>query len=79
MRILLLVLVLGGMLAFALVALVQRFASVGSEQISMHGWIAMAAGGALSLLLAGGLMFLTFYSARRGFDDRQRPDDPDAK
>ena len=41
--------------------------------ISMHGWIAMGLGTVLSLALGFGLMWLSFYSSRRGFDDRADP------
>jgi hypothetical protein len=61
--------VLGAILALAVWGLIHRF-EVTPSDISVHGWIAMIAGGVLSLALAGGLMFLTFYSARRGYDDR---------
>ena len=44
-------------------------------QMTMHGWIAYGLGALLSLLLAGGLFFLTFKSARDGFDDIDRPED----
>lgn len=67
---------LGAMAVFAGIALVQRFQAVEAD-ISIHGWIAMAAGGALSLLLAAGLMALTFFSARRGYDDRPPHHNPD--
>jgi hypothetical protein len=33
------------------------------------GWVAMAGGVILSLLVGIGLMTLVFYSARRGYDD----------
>lgn len=37
--------------------------------LSVHGWIALALGCVLSGALAGGLMWLASYSARRGYDD----------
>ena len=37
--------------------------------MSVHGYIALAAGVILSLLVGGGLMALVFFSARRGYDD----------
>lgn len=43
--------------------------------MSLHGWIAYGLGALLSLLLAGGLFFLTFKSAREGYDDIDRPED----
>jgi hypothetical protein len=41
--------------------------------ISIHGWIAMSIGILFSLLIGCGLMWLSFYSARAGFDDRADP------
>ena len=43
--------------------------------MTMHGWIAYGLGVLLSLVLAGGLFFLTFKSARDGYDDIDRPED----
>ncbi|MCF6328884.1 MAG: hypothetical protein L3J02_03680 [Henriciella sp.] len=45
--------------------------------LSMHGWIAYGLGGVASFVLAGGLFFLTFKSAREGYDDLQRPEEFD--
>lgn len=70
----LLVIVLGGLLAAAIWGLPQVFAAYGHE-ISLHGWIALAAGTLLSLALGFGLMALSFLSARRGFDDRAQWED----
>jgi protein-S-isoprenylcysteine O-methyltransferase Ste14 len=41
--------------------------------ISVHGWIAMSLGIAFSLVIGCGLMWLSFYSAKHGFDDRADP------
>jgi uncharacterized membrane protein len=41
--------------------------------ISIHGWIAMGIGIAFSLAIGCGLMWLSFYSSRHGFDDRADP------
>jgi len=43
--------------------------------MTMHGWIAYGLGIVVSLLLAGVLFFLTFKSARDGYDDINRPED----
>jgi hypothetical protein len=43
--------------------------------MSLHGWIAYGLGVVMSLALAGGLFFLTFKSARDGYDDIDRPED----
>jgi hypothetical protein len=42
-------------------------------QMSIHGWIAMGVGVMFSLLIGCGLMWLSFYSSRAGFDDRADP------
>jgi hypothetical protein len=41
--------------------------------ITIHGWIAMGIGIFFSMLIGCGLMFLSFYSAREGYDDRADP------
>jgi hypothetical protein len=38
--------------------------------MGVHGWIALTLGVVVSLALGGGLMALSFYSDRRGYDDR---------
>jgi len=43
--------------------------------MTLHGWIAYGLGAVVSLLLASGLFFLTFKSAREGYDDINRPED----
>jgi cation transporter-like permease len=42
-------------------------------KITMHGWIAMGVGTVFSLLIGCGLMWLSFYSSRHGFDERADP------
>lgn len=73
MKVFLLVVSLSGILAASLV-----FALAGwdSSSMSIHGWIALGLGTFLSLALGGGLMALTFYSSRKGFDDRIDVDVP---
>ncbi|MBY0563515.1 MAG: hypothetical protein K2P58_04935 [Hyphomonadaceae bacterium] len=71
MRVVLLTLVLGGILAFAMFGALSDW---DASALSVHGWIALTAGTVLSLLLGGGLMALVFYSARKGYDDRVEPD-----
>lgn len=63
----LLVLALGALLAAATYLTVKDW---DASAVSLHGWIALGAGAALSLLVGGGLMALVFYSARKGYDDR---------
>ncbi len=67
MKTTLLILVLGGLLAAALYVALKDW---DASQMSVHGWIALGAGSALSILIGGGLMALVFYSARKGYDDR---------
>jgi hypothetical protein len=43
-------------------------------KISVHGYIAMALGVGGTVLLAGGLIWLAYYSARKGYD--QPHDEP---
>lgn len=40
-----------------------------------HIWPYVAGGVIVVAALTGGLMWLAFFSARRGYDDRQKPDD----
>ncbi|MDP3173691.1 MAG: hypothetical protein Q8M88_04575 [Phenylobacterium sp.] len=39
-------------------------------KLSIHGWIAMGLAFVCVGGLTGGLMWLAFYSARKGYDDR---------
>lgn len=61
--------VLATMLVATLLAGIYLWWSISDVDISIHGLVAMALGGLLSLALGGGLMFLVFYSNRRGHDD----------
>ena len=65
--------ILGAILIAAVVGAIGGMGRLGGE-ISVKGWIALAAGSILSLALGAGLMALVFYSARRGYDDRAAPD-----
>jgi len=46
----------------------------GDLKISVHGYIAMAIGCGGTILLAGALIWLAYYSARKGYD--QPHDEP---
>ncbi|MGE3141917.1 MAG: hypothetical protein AB7L65_01230 [Hyphomonadaceae bacterium] len=76
MRVVLLI----GFFAIVLWAIIANalgsFRDFGAE-ISIHGWIALALGTILSIALGGGLMWLSFYSARKGFDERAQPKEED--
>lgn len=67
----LLLVVLLAMLAFALWGFTQAWRMAGNTPISIHGYVALTLGVVLSLALGGGLMALAFYSARKGYDDDQ--------
>jgi hypothetical protein len=66
---LLLILVLGGLLAAALFAAAAAWVAVGDIPLSGHGIVALVLGVLASLALGVGLMFLVFYSSRRGYDE----------
>jgi hypothetical protein len=55
---------------YAISGLEDEFAAM-----NVHGWVALALGAVLTLLLGAGLMALVFFSARKGYDDRIA-DDP---
>ena len=61
-------------LAFTAWGVSSMWADLGVN-MTMHGWIAYGLGCVFSLLLAGGLFFLLFKSAREGYDDIDRPED----
>ena len=48
----------------------------GSVSLSIHGWLAIIAGIVGSFLLGGGLMALSFYSAKSGHDAKVAEHDP---
>jgi hypothetical protein len=77
MKVFLLVLVLGGLLAAVMFGVLSDW---DASAMSIHGWIALGLGTFLSLAVGGGLMALVFYSARHGYDDRIEVDrDPDSE
>ena len=64
-------LILAALLIATAVFGVLAWQSAGDAQISLLGWLAMAAGVFFTILLGGGLMGLVFYSSRHGHDDNQ--------
>jgi len=60
--------------ALAVWGLVATWDFAGDVKISIHGYIAMALGGGGVVLLTGGLIWLAYYSARKGYD--QPHDEP---
>ncbi len=69
MKTVLLALVLGGMALGVVVWALRLWIDLGEVEISAHGIFALVLGVLLSLGLGIGLMFLVFYSSRRGHDD----------
>lgn len=61
---------LGLGLGFVIWAFFQLWALAKDATLTIHGWIAMSLAGVLTLALGGGLMWLAFYSARKGYDDQ---------
>lgn len=64
-----LIAVLGAILIGAVFAIVTAWTRANVE-ISLFGWIVIGIGAVVSVVLGAGLMALSFFSARRGFDDR---------
>lgn len=70
-NVILLAVSLFGLLGFCLWGVWQIWFAVEDVEISIHGFIALAAGSVFTLLLGGGLMWLAFYSAKHGYDERE--------
>ncbi len=73
--VILLAAVLAGFLTFAVWAFFRTWALAGDARISVHGYIAMGLAAVLTLLLGGGLMWLAFYSSRKGYDEAAHRDE----
>jgi hypothetical protein len=69
--IVLLILVMAGFVVLAGWGAWASWRLAGDVRMSIHGWIAMAIAGVFTAALAGGLIWLAFYSAREGYDDDQ--------
>ena len=59
---------------FSLLALSVWFAAyswthLGGDPLPAYGYVAIAGGVVISILVGGGLMALVFYSSRHGYDD----------
>ena len=50
------------------------WSELGDVEISMQGYLALAGGVAVTLALGVGLMWLVYYSHRRGYDDEAGQD-----
>jgi hypothetical protein len=75
MKAVLLVLVLGAILAAVIFGLAPGWNMSG---MTVGAFVAMAIGTVVALGLGGGLMALSFYSSRKGYDDRIEVDIPDS-
>lgn len=73
----LLFIALGALLLLALIWAGWVWLSLGAADISTDGFIAMALGIVVSIAVGVGLMWLVFYSARKGYDDQVKYEDPD--
>lgn len=56
------------LLAFIVFLAINAFAGLEGVALSLHGKIALGLGVSFTLGLAGGLMYLVYYSAREGHD-----------
>ncbi len=67
-----------GLLAASLWFAFSAWSRLADETIPVYGWLAIIGGVVFSALVGGGLMALTFYSSRHGYDDLDRndPDNP---
>lgn len=64
-----------GVLAYAVWGFQALWRMGGDTPMTIHGWIAMGLAFVLTGALAGGLMWLAFYSARKGYDDEAGKED----
>lgn len=61
---------------FLVIAAAAYLASgIGSGGLPMSLWLAYGVGTFLTVVIGSGLFVLTFYSARHGYDDIDRPED----
>ncbi len=68
-RAVLLVAALGLLLTLSVLYASYIWFGLGDVEMSWHGVAALVLGVVLSFLVGAGLMTLTFYSSRKGFDD----------
>ena len=63
--------------AYAFWALRASWGLAGGPHMSANGWIALGLAFVVTGALGGGLMWLAFYSARKGYDDNVGSGDDD--
>ena len=68
----LIIIALFGLLGLAIWFASSAFVHLGGDPIPLYGYVAIAGGVLVSLLVGGGLMALVFYSHRHGYDDEVR-------
>ncbi len=66
---LLLPIILLGLLAISAMAAASIWGGMGDISLGVHGWVALVLGVAFTMVIGGGLMALTFYSSRHGYDE----------
>jgi hypothetical protein len=67
--------VLVAMLGFVVWGFFAAWKLSGPVKMSIHGYVALGLAGGVTLLLGGGLMWLAFYSANKGWDDIDRDEE----
>ena len=71
--------VLLALLALAIFIAWRTWVALEGVAISVNGLIALGAGVLVTMALGVGLMFLVFYSSRRGYDDLDPSSPPDSR
>ena len=79
MRTLLTIVILLALLAGAVYAAYRTWFALEGVEIPLAGLIALGLGIVVTLALGIGLMFLVFYSSRRGYDDPDSSSPPDSR
>ena len=68
----LLIVVVGAVTVGTLTYSVLTWNALGGTELSGHGWTALILGVVFSFVVGIGLMWLVFYSSRKGYDERQQ-------
>ena len=64
-------------LAVVMIASYFVWQEMGQIDLGFHGWLAVILGSVGSIGLGAGLMWLSFYSSRQGYDERPADFDKD--
>ena len=64
-------------LALAMIGSYLVWQEMGQIALGFHGWLAVILGSLGSIGLGAGLMWLSFYSSRQGYDERPADFDKD--